>query len=122
MKIFLRTLDCQIFMGKIFALEVNPTSSVTTIKANIHDLVNVPIEDMKLFFSGKLLEDGLRLSNCNIPNESTLVLALKSKGRRLSPYGIEGIKKQIRKHKNFSDGVSEQNRNLVAQNYLLSKR
>jgi hypothetical protein len=122
MKIFLRTLDSQIFLGKLIALEVSPMSSIKTVKANIQDLENVPAEDMTIFFSGKRLEDEGRVSDLKIANESTLVLALKSKGSRPPLYGIEGIKRKFRKLQQKSDAVSELNESLVRQNLLMSKR
>ena len=58
--------------GKTVTLEVGETETVETMKAKVRGLEKIRVQHF--VFAGKQLEDGRRLSDYNVQNESTLHL------------------------------------------------
>ena len=65
--------------GKLFDLEVNQTDTIKIIKDKINTKENIPPEQQRLIFAGKIIEDEKTLCDYSIKNESTLHLALRLK-------------------------------------------
>jgi Ubiquitin family len=68
--------------GKIITLNVKPSETVYDIKSKIEDQEGIPIDQQKLLFTGKQLEDHRTLANYKIERESTLHLLLRLRGNR----------------------------------------
>ena len=75
MQLYVKTLN-----GLTFELDVKGDDSVETLKSLIQEREGIPIEQQRLIFAGKQLEDNRTLEEYNIGDESTLHLILRLGG------------------------------------------
>lgn len=93
MRISIRTLS-----GSLITLDVNSFDTIKDVKAKIQDKEGTPVDDQRLFFDAKRLEDNRTLVDHNIQTESVIDLLL---GLRGGGGGLE-ISYKARNGKTFS--------------------
>ena len=65
--------------GKTISMTVAKTNTTAYIKAKIQQLKNIPVDEQRLYYFGKELQDGYTLSESNIQKESELLSARAKK-------------------------------------------
>jgi len=75
MQVFVKTLS-----GKTISVDVEPDESVESLKAKIREKEGVPLDQQRIIFGGKHLDELKTLSDYDIDDDSTLHLVLRLRG------------------------------------------
>jgi hypothetical protein len=74
-QIFVKTLS-----GKLIVISQSPDLTIGQIKEEIQKTEQIPVDQQRLVYSGKQLEDAHTLKYYEIGNDSTLHLVLRLRG------------------------------------------
>lgn len=66
--------------GKITTCQTNPNTQIRALKSYIENQERLPVNQQRLIFAGKQLEDGRTLAEYNIVDHATLQLVLRLRG------------------------------------------
>ena len=86
MEIFVKTLT-----GGNLTIEVETSDTVEALKLKIQEKEGTPIEQQRLLFGGKQLEDGRTLADYNIQQDSSIRLLLKLRGGNVVNYNLTNL-------------------------------
>lgn len=75
----------QIFVKGVTSLDVNAEDTVQDVKEQIQSKQGLPVEEQRLIYAGKQLEDEQTLSQCSVERDSTLHLVMRLRGGIIEP-------------------------------------
>lgn len=75
MQIFVKTVN-----GKTIAVDVEPSDSVQSLKQTIFDREGIKVDEQRLIYAGKQLDDERTIDDYGIQKEATIHLVLRLRG------------------------------------------
>jgi ubiquitin C len=75
-----KTIMIKTLQGKTITIDVNDGDSIESVKKKITDIEGIPVDQMRLVFNGKQLEDANTIQDYGIEADSTVHLVLRLRG------------------------------------------
>lgn len=75
-----RKINICTMTGKTFPIGGDPSDTIASVKSAINDCEGIPVDQMRLIFGGRQLEDDRTMLSYDIQNGSTLYLVLRLSG------------------------------------------
>lgn len=72
---FVKTLT-----GKSIVIDLNENMTIGQVKAHVEQLENIPVDQQRLIYQGKQLDDAQTLGDYNITNDASIHLVLRLRG------------------------------------------
>jgi len=66
--------------GKTIQLLANSAMDIANVKELIQEKEGIPLDQQRIVFAGKQLEDGRTLGDYNVPNDATIHIVLRLRG------------------------------------------
>lgn len=66
--------------GRKLSLDFEPNQKIIEIKETLQEKEGIPKEQIRLIYSGKVINDDMTIEECNITAGSALMMALHLKG------------------------------------------
>jgi len=112
--------------GKTITVNCELTDTVLSIKEKFHDIEGVPVEEIRLIFGGKQMENTETLESYGVQAEATLFVVLRLRGGSISYSPINqllqmylistiqnnGIAIQSKQHKNIKFLIDNEPNNI----------
>ncbi|ORM41872.1 Dynamin-related protein DNM1 [Babesia sp. Xinjiang] len=78
-------------MGQKLEVDVEPSDTVLDLKRKLSTKQKLPVDQQRIIFEGKMLQDNKTLAEYNIKNNSVIHMVLRLRGGMCCPLGQSGI-------------------------------
>ena len=92
-------------VGKVVTLDVSPSNKVSVVKTKYYSKEGISPANQSLIFGGSVLDDAKTLSECNIQNQSKVIVVIRSSEIPIAVEMLDG--KSIKLNISISDKVSD---------------